>query len=59
LPSALDIPYEELLEIVEEAAAAGNRRAESVLTDLLEEEPEGGSVMTRLAATPFVSGARR
>ena len=56
MPSPLNIPVGELLELVEAAAASGDRRAERVLAMLLEEEARTGElcVISRLVATPYV-----
>jgi hypothetical protein len=50
--SVLDLPHEDVLAAVEAAAATGNRRAESLLATMLEEEATSGelSVFSRLAA---------
>jgi hypothetical protein len=61
MPDVLDMPWDELLERVHEAAAAGNERATRVLRHLLEHEAAGGDtdcVITRLACKPHVHPLR-
>jgi hypothetical protein len=54
----LSMPAEEVLERVEMAAAAGNKRAASLLRTLVERFEADGelSVILRLACTPHVGG---
>jgi hypothetical protein len=54
--SILQMDFDELVEHVERAAAAGDRRAETVLRMLLEHEARGDrrAVIPRIAARPVL-----
>jgi hypothetical protein len=54
----LEMPAEELLERVEQAAAGGDKRAASLLRTLVEQLEADGElgVILRLACSPHVGG---
>ncbi len=58
MPSPLAMSVAELLELVEAAAASGDRRAGLLIDFLIEEEQRTGelSVISRLAAKPHIPG---
>ncbi len=56
MPSPLNIPVDELLALVEAAAASGDRRAGLLIDRLIEEEQRTGElgVISRLATKPHI-----
>jgi hypothetical protein len=56
----LEMTVDEVLELVEEAAANGSARAERLLVTLLNEEAATGElgVISRLACTPILEPGR-